>query len=265
MRLFLHELRMSWKVALWVNLGTALLVYVGIIKYTGLAADPSVSTDLIAQFPKIVLAVVGMGELDISTIGGFYGVLLFYIILIGAAYAVSLGINCIAREENEQTIEFLFVKPIARWQILATKLSAAIFWLLVFLGLSALATFGGLLMIEGGTAISQQVWLATISLFPRFGLYLGIGLLSATFFNKATTGGLLAYSFYALTWIISTFYLMFTQLEWFRFLTPFQFYPTQQLLELTWSWPMTLYSVSLIALVIGIGFWRYQTKDVRVR
>ncbi|MGL4623266.1 MAG: ABC transporter permease subunit [Culicoidibacterales bacterium] len=265
MRLFLHELRMSWKVALWVNLGTALLVYVGIIKYTGLASDPAASTDLIAQFPKVVLAVVGMGELDISTLGGFYGVLLFYVILIGAAYATSLGINCIAREENEQTIEFLLVKPIARWQILGTKFIAAIFWLTVFLGASAIATLLGLQMIEGGQEISQQVWLATASLFPRFGLYLGVGLLAATFFNKATTGGLLGYTFYALTWILSTFYLMFTELEWFQYLTPFQFYPTQQLLDLDWSWPMTLYSVGLMIVVTAVGFWRYQTTDVRVR
>lgn len=65
--------------------------------------------------------------------------------------------------------------------------------------------------------------------------------------------------------ILSTFYLMFTELEWFQYLTPFQFYPTQQLLDLDWSWPMTLYSVGLMIVVTAVGFWRYQTTDVRVR
>lgn len=265
MKLFLHELRMSWKVALWVNLGTVLLLIVGVIKYTGFASDPTASTDLLAQFPKVVFAVLGMSDLDLGTVSGFYGVLFFYVILIGAAYATSLGINCIAREENEQTIEFLLVKPIARWQILAVKLAVALFWISVFIVASAVATLIGLQLIEVTQDITSQVWLASASLVPRFIIYIAVGLLTATFLNKATTGGLLGYSFYAVSWLLSIFYLMFTELEWFRFLTPFQFYQIPALLNLEWSWPMTLYSVGLIIILFALGFWRYQTTDVRVR
>lgn len=265
MRLFLHELRMSWKVALLVNIGTVLLVGVGMMKYPGFTADPIASVELLEQFPKIIFAVIGMSELDLTTITGFYSVLFFYVLLIGAAYATSLGINCVAREENEQTIEFLLVKPISRWYLLMIKFLVAIFWLVIYLIFSAVATLISLEMIEIDQTIIQEVSLATISLLPRFILYASIGLLSATFLRKATTGGVIAYVFFAISWNLNIFYVMFEEVSWFEFLTPFQFYATTDLLTLTWSWPMTFYSLGLVLIVTALGFWRYQTTDVRVR
>lgn len=265
MKLFLHELRMSWKVAFWVNFGTVLLMVVGIMKYTGFEADAGASVELINQFPKVILAVLGMSNLDITTVSGFYGILFFYVVLIGAAYAISLGINTIAREENEQTVEFLLTKPIARWHILATKLAVSVFWLVLFIVLSAVSTLVGLAAINVSDNITQEVLLASLSLLPVLGVYLSVGVLSATFLAKASTGGLLAYSFYALTWLASVFYLMFEQLSWFQYVTPMQFYLMPDLLNLTWSWPLTLYAVVVIGATTTLAFWRYQKLDVRVR
>ena len=76
---------------------------------------------MLSQMPKPVLALFGMSEVNIETLGGFYAVLEFYAMIVIGCYAVSLGTSAVLRESMDKTYEFLFTKPCGRLRILTVK------------------------------------------------------------------------------------------------------------------------------------------------
>jgi ABC-2 type transport system permease protein len=138
MNLFRRELKTSFKPFLFWTLGLFMLIFAGIVKSSAAMADGAFMTQLISKFPRIVVAVMGMANVDISQFGGFYSVLMQYVFILTAVYATHLGNNAVSRESVDKTYEFLFTKPRSRSFILARKLLSGLVFLTVFAALNLL-------------------------------------------------------------------------------------------------------------------------------
>ena len=139
MSILKRELRQGFKpFVLWAS-GFAFLFLGGMVKFSGMEAMEGAGMgQMLSQFPKPVLAMFGMAEARIETLGGFYAVLQFYAMILLACYAVHLGTASVLRESMDKTYEFLFTKPCGRMHILSMKLLGG----LLFLG--ALCLLNGL-------------------------------------------------------------------------------------------------------------------------
>lgn len=138
MNLFRKELKTSFKPFLFWTLGLFMLIFAGIVKSSAAMADGAFMTELINKFPRIVVAAMGMANVDISRFDGFYSVLMQYVFILMAVYATHLGNNAVSRESVDKTYEFLFTKPRSRSFILTWKLLSALVFLSVFAVLNLL-------------------------------------------------------------------------------------------------------------------------------
>ena len=115
MNLFLHEMKQYWKYLLFWSIGIVAMVGGGMGKFTALydSSDTSI-TDVFNQLPKAFLAMFGMVNLEVTSLSGFYGVINFYLVIMGAIFAIILGAGILSKEERDKTAEFLMVKPVTR-------------------------------------------------------------------------------------------------------------------------------------------------------
>ena len=136
MNLLSKEIKSGLKPFLFWTLGLFMFVFAGIVKSSAAMADGQFMVDLISKFPRIVVAAMGMANVDISQFGGFYAVLMQYIFVLTAVYAAHLGSRAVSRESVDKTYEFLFTKPRSRSFILAYKLLAGLVFLTIYAALN---------------------------------------------------------------------------------------------------------------------------------
>lgn len=126
-----NELRESRK-QLLIWLGVMLLV-IGFCYYEFLSLKDSLSdvAQMLAGFPKLLNIMFGVkGRLDTAL--GWYSCIYFWTAILAFAYALNLGLSCVAKEIKRGTSAYLFTKPVNRTQIVLAKVAASAVNLLVF-------------------------------------------------------------------------------------------------------------------------------------
>ena len=125
MNIFLKEMKSHRKSLIFWSIGVFLMVASGMVKYESLSSSGQPMNEMLAGMPKSMLALLGIGDFDISTATGYYGLLFIYLLLMATIHAAMLGATIIAKEERDKTSEFLFVKPVSRNRVITAKLLAA--------------------------------------------------------------------------------------------------------------------------------------------
>ena len=111
-----NELRQSRK-HLLIWLGVMLLV-IGFCYYEFLSLKDSLSdvAQMLAGFPELLNIMFGVkGRLDTAL--GWYSCIYFWTAILAFAYALNLGLSCVAKEIKRGTSAYLFTKPVNREQI----------------------------------------------------------------------------------------------------------------------------------------------------
>lgn len=262
MNLFRKELKSGLKPFFFWTLGLFAFIFAGIVKSSAAMADGAFMTELLGKFPRIVIAVMGMANLDIAQFGGFYAVLMQYVVVLTAVYATHLGNNAVSRESVDKTYEFLFTKPRSRSFILLRKLLAALAFLTVYAGLNLL--FSELAVRQLGLAGDNT------ALFLRFSVVLWfVGLvffaLAAMFSASirsaergARAGSLAVIGTYALAVVCD----LLERPGLLRFVTPFRYFSSADLIESDVPLAFAGLCVALAAVFFALAFARFERRDL---
>ncbi len=131
MTLIKHELRQGkitlliWSSVIAFMLAACILIY------------PEIGTqmsDVSSMFSEMgsFSAAFGMDKLNFGEFMGFFGVECGNVLGLGGAFfAALLGISILAKEEKEQTAEFLLTHPISRRKVLTRKLASVILQIII--------------------------------------------------------------------------------------------------------------------------------------
>jgi ABC-2 type transport system permease protein len=262
MNLFRKELKSGLKSFLFWTLGLFMFVFAGIVKSNAAMADGHFMTDLINQFPRIVVAVMGMANVDISNFEGFYSVLMQYIFVLTAIYAAHLGNGAVSRESIDRTYEFLFTKPRSRSFILARKLLAALVYLTIYACLNLLFSslaFKQLSLTGDYTGLfarySVVMWLIGLVFFSTAAMF------SASFRASewgARAGNLAVLAAYALAVV----YDLVEKPGILRVFTPFRYFLNTDVIS---SVVQPLYAVLCLVLTaafLAVAFLRFERRDL---
>jgi ABC-2 type transport system permease protein len=187
MNILKRELRAGLKPFILWTIGLFVLVFAGMMKYSGIGDSKDVLL-LFVKVPRVILAVIGMADVDISTIGGYYAVLFFYAMICASIYAVHLGSNAVLRESVDKTYEFVFTKPRSRSHILPMKLIAGWIYLLVFCVLNDVFSMMAVSYLGFSKDISTQVVLFSTALFVVGSVFLSLAALIAALSRQAERG-----------------------------------------------------------------------------
>jgi len=220
-----------------------------------------------SSFMKTMMAAMGTNLEILVNVLGFYATrIAMFTAVLGSIFAINLGAKILAREEREQTAEFLLSKPVSRVEVTASKL-AAFFICLVILNLVHTAV--GFLNIEIFKGESQY----PVGAFLIFSFYLFLLTLlfgAIGFFLSILVKRGRALSNFGIGIVLGTYFLeiisnVTPEAEFIGYISPIKFLPRGVLdpgygLE----WPLLLYFLGISALLFGLSFLIYRKKDILI-
>ncbi len=265
MNIFLKEMKSHRKSLLFWSIGVFLMVASGMFKYESLSSSGQPMNEMLAGMPKSLLAVLGIGEFDISTASGYYGLLFIYLLLMATIHAAMLGATIIAKEEWDKTSEFLFVKPVSRNTIITAKLMAAFVNILIF----NLVTLVSSILLVGkysdGEVVTGDITITMAGMFILQILFMVIGSSLAAVRKKSKTAASLATGVLLLTYVLSVAIDLNENIEGLKYLTPFKYFEAKNVMfgngfELSF----VLLSTLLIAVLTVVTYVFFKKRDLNV-
>ncbi|KGE19365.1 ABC transporter permease subunit [Paenibacillus wynnii] len=265
MNIYWKEMKTYRKSLIFWSIGILLMVVSGMSKYAGLSSSGQSMNDLMADMPKALKAIMGIGDLDLNTASGYYGLLYLYLLLMATIHAVMLGANIISKEERDKTSEFLFVKPVSRNSIITSKLLAALTNIVIF----NLVTLISSILIVGqysdGEAISGDIAITMLGLFIAQLVFMSIGTAIAAVKRKSKTAGSLATGILLLTFILSVAIDLNEQLEGLKYITPFKYFEPKNVMYGGGLDPVfVVLSVGMIVALFYVTYAFFKKRDLNV-
>ena len=137
----------------------------------------------VGQFPRLIMIMFGVKG-DLTTALGWYACIYFWEGLLAFAYAISLGLSCVAREKKFGTSEYLFTKPVERKTIVLAKVIVSSVNLLVFSLFSGVCNYFAVILPMGGLEQPGAGTATVVGMFLTQLLFFALGLLFASLFKS---------------------------------------------------------------------------------
>lgn len=241
------------------------LLVAGMAKYAAYQSSGQSASQIIAGFPKPILAILGGTGLDLATVSGFFGCLYLYILLVAGIHAAMIGAEVISKEERDKTIEFLIPKPVSRVRILTEKLLAALINVII---LNIVTTVSSVLIVnyynKGPSLTNDILVLMAGVLFVQL-LFFAVGAFLAVIMKRPKAAASVATSILLGTYIISVFVDINSKLENLKYFTPFKYFDAKTLIANGKLDPIYV-SISLVIIVIltVITYLTYVDRDFAI-
>lgn len=265
MNIFLREMRANRKSLIIWCFGVLFMVVAGMTKYKAYANTGQSMNDIINQIPEGLRTILGFGTFDVTKATGFYVMLSLYLIIMATIHAALIGANMIAKEEQDKTAEFLFVKPISRNKVITFKILAAVTNLMIF----NLVTLFSSIMIVGyyskGEAVAGDIVHIMIGMFLLQLIYLFIGTGIAAISKKPKKAASVATSILLVTFILSMVIDINNKLESLKYFTPFKYFEAKNVVFGSGFEPVyVILSLVIIVLFGSATYVFYRKRDLNV-
>ncbi|REK71812.1 ABC transporter permease subunit [Paenibacillus paeoniae] len=263
MNLYGREMRAHRKsLLIWIA-GIIVMLTIGMGEYTSMEESGNAMNALLADMPKALKALMGIGELDIGTPLGYYGVLFLYLLLMAAIHASMLGAAILSKEERDKTAEFLLAKPLSRRRLLVYKLLAALTNVVIF---NVVMLVSSLLVVgaygQGETTAPAIVFLLMGMLLVQV-VFLTVGMAIAGAGRQPKRAVAFSASAMLLTFLLSMAIEISGHIDYLRFLTPFQYVDAAVVMDTGIEASYTLLSLGISALSLIILFVGYNRRDMK--
>ena len=223
MNILKRELRTGRKAFIFWTIGLFLIVFAGMTKYTGFSGETG-ALEIFNTFPKIVLSVFGIVGVDISTLGGFYAIVVYYSIICAAIYGISLGCSAVNREEIDKTYEFIFTKPRSRSFVLTMKLLAGFIYMTLYSILSYIFSLVSIATLKIENTIKTPIVLLTVSMWFISILFFTLAAFIATIIKNPEKGSLYSNLAFILTFCLGIAYDMVENNSIIKIFSPLKYF-----------------------------------------
>lgn len=261
MNIFRRELRAGRKAFLFWMIGMFLLCFAGIVKYQSYSVGGGMD-ELLAAFPRVVLAVMGIAGVDVNSLTGYTALLFYYVLVCAVVYAVILGAGAVSRESIDKTHEFLFTKPRTRGRILGAKLAAAGALLTLFCLMNAVFAYGAVATLKSGENVTGVIAACTLAVFLISLLFLALSAFLATLAQKPEKGSLYGNLAFLAAFVLGVVYNMLENPGALRLVSPFNYFTSADLAAAHINPLYVLYAVVLTAILLVGAFRRFEKRDL---
>ena len=239
-----------------------LLLFMFMLMYPALSQDISVFESLLNNFPLELRQALGIADLDLSQVLGYYGFLFTYVLLLGSIYAIKSAISVLSEETRSKTADFLLAKPVSRRTIVSAKILSVLTLLavqnIIFVTVSYI-----ILQVYGrdqfnGTALA----LINLSLIQVQLFFLAVGIFIASVMKKIRTVLPVAlgvvFAFYILQMVNQT--IDDPKLTYF---TPFAYFDVGKIIQdISYDMSFLIINLFIITILTGSTYLLYQRKDM---
>nr|BAL53473.1 ABC-2 type transport system permease protein [uncultured Chloroflexota bacterium]BAL55913.1 ABC-2 type transport system permease protein [uncultured Chloroflexota bacterium] len=261
--IFLHEFRWRLPSALIWGFSTAAVILIYLIMFPLFADQAEVVHRAFQQFPREFRAAFGIGDVDFSTVMGFFTFVYLFVQLLLALQASNYGFGMLSVEEREWTADFLMSKPVARGEIFFSKLAAALCDLAFTQAIVWATAFGAIEAFRAGRPYDARLLTYLLLGLPPFQLvFFSLGILISLLVRRirnVTPYGLgLGFGMY----LLGAFSDLLGE-AWLEYLTPFKHFNSQYALT-HGHFDGRLLSLSLVisTLALIFSYLRYLRRDI---
>lgn len=260
--IFEQELRMHRIDTISYGIGMASIFSMFLYFFETFSENTAILDTLMQNFPPEFKAAFGFSDVSLSSIDGYLTFLFSYVVLIGAVYAMKLGISSLSEEGRTKTSDFLLTKPIPRQSVVISKLAANLA-LIMMLNLATYLIFVGQLLAFHGDSLNLVVFhLQMLSNLWVQLFFIGLGSALATLLPKVksvmpiTLG--IVFFFFIIEMVNQS--LNDPKLSYF---SPFSYFKGSQILRDSAYRPEYLALCLAVALIgMGTALWHYVKKDI---
>ena len=263
MNIVKRELKAGLKPFLFWTLGLFVLIFAGIMKSTGFAAEGGGMVSILDAFPRFVLAMMGMAGVDVGTFGGFYAVLAQYTMILTAVFAVHLGNSAVSREAVDKTYEFVFTKPRTRSFILARKLMAGGTYLTVFCILNFLLSVIAAKQMNLGADMGTRFLLFAAAAWLVGLVFFALGAVFAAVCENSERGAKAGNTAVLAAYAMGVVYDMLENGGVVRVFSPLKYFVAGELLDGRLNPLFIALCVLITAIALWVAFRAFEKRDLK--
>lgn len=264
MNIFLRELRAYRKSVLTWCIIMMLFIVVGFSKFSAYYNNPEM-LELIDDFPEAMVETFNLKTFNLTTITGFYGVMLAYFSLMLSIAAVMWGSDIISKEERDKTVEFSLTLPVTRTRLLTAKTLAAGFNCIILLLATGIFTVVMAQQYEPDGKFYRFVAISMPALFIVQMIFLAVGILLGSAMKQYKRAGSVAVSLLLVTYFLSIIVGMNKNLEFLKYVSPFKYFnPVTLLNESRVDIGFIGLSLVIIAASIARAYVSYAKRDLYI-
>ena len=214
MNVFWREFKAHRKGLIWWSFGMLFMVYAGMAKFGAYATSSVDISKVFDTMPKVVMAVLGMRDVDISKAIGFFVILFIYLIVMAAIHASLLGAGVLTEEELDRTSEFLYAKPISRAKAVTAKMSAALLTVTI---LNVVTTVSSVIFVAAynkDKSATTEVLMMMVGMYLAQLLFLAAGLAAASIIKNPKRAASVVSAYLFGTYFISLWLDVTDKAQW---------------------------------------------------
>jgi ABC-2 type transport system permease protein len=262
--ILLRELRANFKsLIIWCAI-VIVFNYVGFMKFSAYYNNPEM-LKILDTLPPAMLAAFSMGNFNMTTVTGFYGLMITYFGLILAIAAAMWGSDIISKEERQKTVEFSLTLPVTRRRLITGKTLAALVNCIILV----LVTWG-ITLVSARPYNPDSEFLAFVAnSIPAYFLmeliFLALGIFLGCAMKKHKQSGSLAVSILLGTYFASVLAGMSKEMEFLKYFSPFKYFDPFLMLKNSGLDPLyVLLSLAIVGVLIVGAYLTYQKRDLYI-
>lgn len=261
--IFKHEFNARLKSVLIWAISMVLLLLIFFSLFPAFSSQAAQINQLLKNYPPALLEAFGIGNMDLSSLLGFFSLLWLFVLLCLAIQAGNYGFGLVSVEESELTADFLLTKPVSRMQVLNSKLLSAICSLLVTDLVVYVSTFIFIAIFGSGHPYdlgTLVLILVSLMLFQLF--FLSVGLVISLILKRirsVTPYGMgLAFGAY----IINGFSGIFGDIK-LEYITPFKHFDAAYIIaHASLNTSLVILDVLVSVICLAASYWLYLHRDI---
>jgi ABC-2 type transport system permease protein len=264
MNIFIRELKANLKSLLIWSVIVSFLIMMAVAKFSAFASDPEM-LKMLDSMPPAIMDALSMSAFNLTTLSGFYGIMLVYFALMGAIAAAMWGSDMISKEERDKTVEFSLVLPVSRSKVITAKALAAlvncIVLVFVIWGVSLLAVQS----YNPDQAFYDFAALQMRALFVVELIFLAIGLMLGCVLKQYRLAGSIAVGIILVTYFMSVITVMHEKLDFLKWFTPFKYFDAYALFSSgRMDTTYLLLSAAIIVVCMAVAYLVYNRRDLYI-
>jgi len=262
--IFFRELKANFKSLLIWAVIVILFNVVGFAKFTAYYENPEL-IEVINSMPPAMLAAFNMNAFNLTTISGFFGVMITFFGLLLAISAVMWGSDIISKEERDKTVEFSLTLPVRRSTIITAKTLAALVYSIALLGITWGITLFSVRNYQPDGDFYNFLTLGMLALFIVQIVFLAVGIFLGCAMKQHKRASSTAVFLLLGTYFLSIISGMSENLEFLKYFSPFKYFDPVTLLhkskiDMTFVW----LSIGIIAVSMIGAYVTYSKRDLYI-
>lgn len=264
MNIFLRELRANLKsLLIWSGI-VLLFSLVGFSKFSAFYENPDLLA-ILNSMPPMMVNAFNLNAFNLTTVTGFWGIMIMYFSLIVAIAAAMWGSDIISKEERDRTVEFALTLPVTRARLVTAKLAAAFVSCVVLLGVTWGSTLLGASQYKAEEKFFQFVAIGMLAFFIIQMIFLALGIFLGCVMPNYKQSGAAAVGILLGTYMASVLSGLSTDVEWLKYFSPFEYFDSLPMFNtMSLDWGYVLLSLGIIAVLLAAGYMVYQRRDLYI-